>query len=173
VRAVRGDRARVSERRLEFSWDDPAVALRGARSLPGRTYLEGVRDGRFPPPPFVKLLGIRLRDVGDGSVTFVAEPAEYAYNTISLVHGGWIATILDSAIGCAVTTKMPAGKFAVTLDLQVRYFKPLTASTGGIACTGTLLNLGRTTGTAEARLLDGSGRLHAHATSTLSIVEAH
>jgi uncharacterized protein (TIGR00369 family) len=162
----------VSERRLEFTWDDPAVALEGARTLPGRTYLEGVRDGRFPPPPFVKLLGIRLRTVGDGTVAFVAEPAEYAYNTISLVHGGWIATILDSAIGCAVTTKMPAGRFAVTLDLQVRYFKPLTATTGEVRCEGAVLNLGRTTGTGEARLLDAAGRVHAHATSSLSIVEA-
>lgn len=162
----------MSERKLEFTWDDPSIALEGARTLSGRAYLEAVRDGVYPSPPMVRLLGIRLRDVGDGTVTFVGEPAEFAYNTISLVHGGWTASILDSAIGCAVTTKMPPGKFAVTLDLHVRYFKPLSATSGPVTCEGSVINLGRTTGTGEAKLLDATGRIHAHATSTLSIVEA-
>ena len=104
-------------------------------------------------------------------MTFTAEPTESAYNPLGLVHGGWIATILDSAIGTSLTTLMPPGKAVVSLDLQVRYFKPLTAASGTIRCEGKVINIGRTTGTGEASLIDANGRIHAHATSTCAIIE--
>jgi len=132
--------------------------------------LERMRDGTLPPPPFAALLGLRIAEVAEGRVTFTAEPTEAAYNPLGLVHGGWIATILDSAIGTSLTTLMPPGKAVVSLDLQVRYFKPLTAASGLVRCEGSVINLGRTYGTGEARLIDASGRIHAHATSTCAVI---
>ncbi len=140
-------------------------------AISGREMMERIRDGRLPQPPFAKLLGLRVAEVGEGRVTFIAQPTEDAYNPLGLVHGGWIATILDSAIGTSLTTLMPPGKAVVSLDLQVRYFKPLTAASGIVRCEGKVINVGRTTGTGEASLIDANGRIHAHATSTCAIIE--
>lgn len=142
-----------------------------APTIAGREFLERLRDGRLPPPPFIALLGLRLETIEDGRVVFTAEPGEHLYNGIGLVHGGFVASLFDSAIGCAITSVMPAGKYAVTLDLQVRYFKPLTAASGTIRCEGTTINVGRTTATGEGRLEDAAGRLCGHATSTCAILK--
>lgn len=161
----------MSERRRSVVWEDPQVAAGAARDLDGRAYLEGLRDGRIPLSPYARLLGFRLVEVADGRVVFETEPGEHLYNTIGLVHGGFAASIVDSAIGSAVTTRMPAGKTAVSIDLQVRFFKPLTVASGIVRCVGTVLNIGRTTAAGEARILDATGRVHAHGTSSLAIVE--
>ena len=137
----------------------------------GKTYLERVRDGAIPLAPFVELLGLHLDEVADGHVTFSLMPSERLYNAVGLVHGGVAATLLDTAIGCAITTKMPPGRYAVTLDLQVRFFKPLLATSGRIRCEGSVINVGRTTATGEGRVIDESGRIHAHATSTCAVVD--
>jgi uncharacterized protein (TIGR00369 family) len=134
-------------------------------------YLEKVRDGALAPPPFAALVGLRLVEVDDGRVVFEATPNPSLYNPLGLAHGGFIATILDSALGCSVTTRMPPGKVAVSQDLNVRYFRSVTADTGIIRCEGKVLNIGRTTATAEAALYGPDGKLHAHATSTLALVE--
>ncbi|GAC1414550.1 MAG: PaaI family thioesterase [Candidatus Velthaea sp.] len=155
-----------------FTWYDAAVGMAEARRLSGRAYLEGLRDGTIPEPPMAALMGLRLVDVDDGRVVFTGEPRAYHYNGIGIVHGGYAATLFDTAIGCAAVTKVPAGMLAVTLDLQIRYFKPLTAQSGIVRCEGTIMNVGRTTATAEGRLTDGSGRLCGHATSTLALVPA-
>jgi uncharacterized protein (TIGR00369 family) len=153
-----------------FTWRDPAIAMAAARSMSGREYLEALRDGIVPPPPMVALMGISLVEVHDGRVVFEAHPREYLYNGIGLVHGGFAATMFDSAIGCAAITMVPHDRMAVTLDLQVRYFKPLTVKTGLVRCEGTIINVGRTTASAQGRMTDASGRLYGHATSTLALV---
>jgi uncharacterized protein (TIGR00369 family) len=139
--------------------------------ISGREMLERMRDGSLPPPPFTALLGFRIAKVDEGAVTFEAEPSESAYNPLGLVHGGWIATILDSAIGTSLSTLMPPGKAVVSLDLQVRFFKPLTVASGTVRCEGSVINIGKNYGTGEARLIDATGRIHAHATSTCAIIE--
>jgi len=153
-----------------FTWHDPLIGSDAARSLSGREYLEALRDGKLAPPPMVALMGMSLVEVGDGRVVFAAEAHEYLYNGIGIVHGGFAATMFDSAIGCAALTRAPADKIAVTLDLQVRYFKPITVATGLVRCEGIVINVGRTTATAEGRMTDASGRLYGHATSTLSLI---
>jgi uncharacterized protein (TIGR00369 family) len=140
------------------------------RDLTGRELLEKIRDGTLPPAPLAALLGMRIVEIDDGAVTFVAQATTDAYNPIGVVHGGWIATLLDSAIGTSVTSKVEAGRAAVTLDLQVRYFKPVTVESGLMRCEGKVINMGRTTATGEAHLYDAQRRLHAHATSTLAII---
>jgi uncharacterized protein (TIGR00369 family) len=153
-----------------FTWHDPMATVAAVRSMTGRAYLEALRDGTIAPPPMASVMGMLLVEVDEGRVVFTAEPREYLYNGIGIVHGGFAATMFDTAIGCAAITRVPADRIAVTLDLQVRYFKPLTVATGLVRCEGIVINLGRTTATAEGRMTDATGRLYGHATSTLSLV---
>jgi uncharacterized protein (TIGR00369 family) len=160
----------MSERSRLITWGDPQEILNAARDLSGREFLEGMRLGSIDAVPFAAAMGMRLEEVGDGRVVFTLAPEEFLYNGIALVHGGATATLCDSAIGCAILSLLPAGHAAVTLDLAVRYYKPITKATGTVRCEGITINRGRTTATAEARVLDRSGRLHASATSTCAIV---
>jgi uncharacterized protein (TIGR00369 family) len=154
-----------------FSWRDYKLTMAAARELSGRDYLEAMRRGEFPPPPFVEMLGFTLDEVGDGRVTFSFTPADFMHNGIGVLHGGVAASIFDTAAGCACLTVVPSNKVAVTMDLNVRYFKPLTIHSGVVRCEGQVIHAGRTTVTAEGRLFDASGRLCGHATSTLALVE--
>jgi uncharacterized protein (TIGR00369 family) len=154
-----------------FSWRDHTLTQAAARDLSGRDYLEGMRRGDFPAPPFVALLGFVLEEIDEGRVVFSFRPQEYMYNGIGVVHGGVAASAFDTAVGCACLTVVPHEKVAVTMDLHVRYFKPLTLKSGSARCEGTIIHAGRTTVSAEGRLFDVSGRLCGHATSTLALVD--
>lgn len=153
-----------------FSWRDYTVTMAAARSLSGRDYLEAMQRGELPPPPFVALLGFALDEVGDGRVVFSFVPTDFMHNGIGVLHGGVAASIFDTAVGCACLTIVPHDKVAVTMDLNVRYFKPLTMKSGRARCEGEVINAGRTTITAQGRLFDAAGRLCGHATSTLALV---
>ncbi|MGE3512460.1 MAG: PaaI family thioesterase [Vicinamibacterales bacterium] len=127
--------------------------------------------GELPAPPLVRLLGFRLTEVAKGRVVFVATPTEAHYNGMGVVHGGWSAALLDSALGCAVNSMMPAGRVFATLELKVNLTRPLRAETGEVRCEAAVLHVGRRTATADARVLDRQGRLYAHATATCIVVE--
>lgn len=152
------------------SWNDPKTRVPDAENLTGRQYLEMWRDGTAPNPPFAELIGLTLAEVHEGRVVFTITPEEFLYNGIGFMHGGVTATLIDSAIGCSILTLMPPGKAAVTLDLHVRYYKPIQAESGLLRCEGAILNIGRTTAAAEARLVDANGRLYASGTSACAIV---
>ena len=94
------------------------------------------------------------------------EPREFHYNPLGTVHGGMLATLLDTAAGCAVHTTLPAGVGYTSMDLSVKYLRPVTVASGTLRCVGTVLQRGRRTALAEARLTDAADRLVAHATST-------
>jgi uncharacterized protein (TIGR00369 family) len=160
----------TTERSRTYTWHDPHVTLAAAVQMSGLQYLEAMRDGRVPPPPMVEMFDFRLIEVENGRVVFEAQPQESFYNGIGLMHGGFAATLLDTAIGCAALAAAPHDKVASTMDLQVRYFKPLTMASGTIRAEGWILNLGRTTATAEGRILDGAGRVCMHGTSTLALL---
>ena len=102
----------------------------------------------------------------EGFAVFEGVPGQHAYNPIGTVHGGYAATLLDSACGCAVHTRLPAGASYTSLDLSVKFLRPVSVATGPVTAIGTVLHLGRRTALAEARLLDGEGRLCATATSS-------
>ena len=153
--------------------DEPAAykLARLAAHYDGFDFLEAIRTGELPPPPVGELLGFTIRDIAPGSVTFAMTPAEKHYNPIGMVHGGVTATLLDSAMGCALQTVLPAGVGYSTLDISVRYLRPVTARTGTVVATGTLVHKGRRTATAEARLVDEAvGQVLATATSTLLVL---
>ena len=100
---------------------------------------------------------------------FAVEPAEYHYNPIGVVHGGVAATLLDSAMGCAVHSALPAGAGYTSLEIKVNFVRPLTAETGRVRCEAKLIHLGGRTATAEGRVVDEAGKLYAHGTTTCLI----
>ncbi len=97
-----------TERSKTVSWHDPAALAAGA-AAPGREFLEAIIDGRLPPPPMAALIGAELISVSDGQAVFRCTPDESTYSPIGMVHGGLLCTLLDSAAGCAVQTRLPAG----------------------------------------------------------------
>jgi uncharacterized protein (TIGR00369 family) len=116
-------------------------------------------------------LDFTLIDVGEGTATFSGVPGQHAYNPIGTVHGGYAATLLDSACGCAVHTCLSSTQRYTTLELKIAYHKALTDKTGRVQAEGRVLSFGRRVAFAEAKLLDQSGKLYASATSTLLIIE--
>ena len=122
--------------------------------------------------PIGDLLDFTLAEAGDGWVAFTATPTRRVYNPIGTVHGGYAATLLDSACGCAVHSRLAAGQSYTTLELKVSYLKAITDSTGPMRCEGRVVSIGRRAAFAEATLKDANGRLYATATSTLLVMEA-
>ncbi|HVK34419.1 MAG TPA: PaaI family thioesterase [Microlunatus sp.] len=109
------------ERRREITWHDPTVGAAAGRGLAGRDYLTAMIEGRLPPPPIAQTLGFTLSRIADGEVWFTCEPHESHYNPIGLVHGGLVCTLLDSALGCAVHTQLPAGVGYTAIEIKVSY----------------------------------------------------
>ena len=152
--------------------NEPGTALAATRQLDGLALLEAVKRGEAPPPPVARLLGFEIRTLDRGSAAFAMTPTDDHYNGLGMVHGGISATLLDTAIGCSVQTRLPAGTGYTTLDLSVRYLRPVTTDTGRIVATAHVVHLGRRTATAEATLTQqATGRLLATATSSLLVVQ--
>jgi uncharacterized protein (TIGR00369 family) len=151
-----------------YQWADPSSLTRQA----GLTGLELLsRMGHdLPGPPVAATLGFEVEEVEHGRVVFAMDPAEFQENPLGSVHGGVLATLLDSATGCALHSTLPAGVGYTTTSLNVTYTRAVTARTGRVRCVGTVLSQGRRTALAEASVLDAAGRLLAHATSTLLII---
>lgn len=122
-------------------------------------------------PPIAESLLFDLVDVSEGRAVFEGTPGLHAYNPIGTVHGGYAATLLDSACGCAVHAMLSATQGYTTLELKVSYLRALTKDSGVVRAEGTVLSFGKRVAFAEAKLLDGTGRLCASATSTLLVFE--
>ena len=116
-------------------------------------------------------LDFDLMEVEAGRAVFEGTPGEHAYNPIGTVHGGYAATLLDSACGCAVHSRLSEAQSYTTLELKVSYHKAITKETGRLRAEGIVLSLGRRAGFAEAKLTDAKGKLYASATSTLLVLE--
>ncbi len=140
---------------------------------PGLTGLEQLRKliamgGR---PPIGDTLDFTFVEAGDGYGVFESTPGLHLYNPIGTVHGGYAATLLDSACGCAAHSKLSPTQGYTTLELKVAYHKPITRDTGKLRAEGRVLSVGRRAAFTEATLKDGAGKLYASATSTLLIFE--
>jgi uncharacterized protein (TIGR00369 family) len=159
-----------TERSHTFTWQDPTIGANVARTMSGLEYLRAMMNGEFPFAPIGSLMNMHGAEVEEGRVVFVAEPAEYHYNPIGTVHGGFAATLLDSALGCSVHSMLPAGTAYTTLEIKVNYLRPITAKTGTMYCEGKVVHMGGRVATAEARLTDASGKLYAHGTTTCIIL---
>ena len=158
-------------RSLTISWEDPLAGLPQRKRMSGREYLELIQRGEVAPPPIALLMDIDLVEVGEGRATFEGHPAEQHYNPIGVVHGGYVATLLDSAMGCAVETLQSAGTGYTTLELKVNFTRPLTTETGRVLAEGVVVHAGSRVATAEGRLFSAeTGKLLAHGTSTLLVL---
>lgn len=158
-----------SERTRTVNWEDPQALAETGRGLSGIEYLQKIIAGELPRPPISALMNFGLVELGEGHAVFDVEPAEYHYNPIGIVHGGLAATLLDSAMGCAIHSKLPAGVGYTTLEIKVNFIRAMTAETGRVRCEAKLIHLGGRTATAEGRILDENGKLYAHGTTTCLI----
>lgn len=122
-------------------------------------------------PGIAESLDFDLTEIDVGMAVFEGTPGHHAYNPIGMVHGGYAATLLDSACGCAVHASLKAGQAYTTLELKVAYHKALTSQTGALRAEGRVVSIGRRVAFAEAKLVDATGRLYASATSTLLVIE--
>lgn len=157
------------ERTRTFSWENPLIGAQQALSMSGIEYLQAMIDGVIPPPPIAHALNFNLIEVGEGFAVFTIQPAEYHYNPIGSVHGGVACTVLDSALGCAIHTLLPAGTTYTTLEIKVNFIRALSAKTGLLRCEANAIYVGGRIATSEAKLIDHKGKLYAHATTTCMI----
>ena len=138
--------------------------------LSGLEVMQLIAGGQLPPPPIATLLGMDVEEVGHGFATFVLEPDARMLNPIGSIHGGIAATLLDSCMGCAVHTTLEPGLGYTTAQLNLHYLRSMQPGMGRVRATGTVLHRGRKQATAEAKLVDGEGRLLAHGTTTCLIL---
>ncbi len=140
--------------------------------LGGLAFLQAMLRGEQPDPPITRTLDFFLLEVDAGRAVFIGQPQRAHYNPISTVHGGWHATLLDSAMACAVQTLCEPGRAYTTLEFKVHCVRPLTDRTGPVRAEGKVVASGRRTATAEGRLVDADGRLYSHGTTTCMRFEA-
>jgi uncharacterized protein (TIGR00369 family) len=163
-------RPEVTRTRL-LTWQDPLESVAAAAGLSGLEYMRMIAAGEIPPPPIAVTLNFRMASVDNGSAVFEAEPGEEHYNPIGVVHGGYAATLLDSALGCAVHTTLAAGEAYTTLTLETKFVRAITRENERVRAAAEVAHRGRRQATAEARLTDvASGKLLAHATSTCLVM---
>ncbi|UQR66864.1 PaaI family thioesterase [Bradyrhizobium sp. C-145] len=152
-------------------WQAPAPVAKVVMGLSGMDAMLGIRDGRLPPPPpFAKLIGFTMAVVEPGRIVMELEPREDLENTIGLLHGATAAGLLDTAMGCAISTRLEAGQGSVTLDLKLTFLRPLSVRSGLISAEGKVIKLGRQTSYTEGFVRDGKGALAVHATATFSMI---
>ena len=163
----------IGERRMRtVEWEDPGSLAALAGELGGLEFMRLVLAGELPPPPIARLFDTQLVAVAAGRAVFALEPAEWMYNPIGTVHGGVAATLLDSCMGCAVHTMLPAGVGYTTTDLQVRYLRAMREGDGRVLAEGRVVHLGGRTATAEGRMFfeHDEERLLAHASTGCAIL---
>ena len=164
-------RSAQAERTRTHTWSDPAGYAARIGTSTGLELLRAMSAGELPAPPVMHLIDMAGMEVEEGSVTVYLDPQEFHYNPLGSVHGGVLATLLDTAAACSVHTTLPAGVGYTSLDLSVKFLRPVTVASGRIRCQGAVLQRGRRTALAEARMTDAQGRLVAHATSSCLIFE--
>lgn len=158
------------QRERTHRWDDYSELAREVTERSGLEYLQAIVDGDLPHPPVCGLIGFRVAAVAEGRSTIELDPGEHHYNTIGTVHGSVIVAALDSAAGNAVHSTLPAGVLYTTVDLATTYLRPVTADSRTLRCEGEMIHGGRRVAVSEARLVDGRGRLLAHAKATCLIL---
>jgi uncharacterized protein (TIGR00369 family) len=141
-----------------------------AAGLTGMELLQAIIAGKLPAPPIARTLNYGLQEIEPGRAVFTGIPTTDHYNPLACVHGGYIATLLDSAMGCAIHSKLAAGQSYTTLEFKVNFVRPVLETTGEVRAIGTLLHLGKRSATSEAKLVDAAGKVYAHATTTCLIL---
>ena len=157
------------EQMRSYSWHTTAESLGAARGLSGFEYLQKLMAGEFPPPPIASTMGFQLVELRPGRAVFTLVPQEWHYNPIGTVHGGVLATLCDSAMGCAVHSQLPLGTGYTTQELKTNYLRPLSKDSGEVRCVGEVLYLGSRQATAASKVFSSDGKLVAHSTTTCMV----
>jgi uncharacterized protein (TIGR00369 family) len=159
------------ERTRTITWSDPLEVAAAAHGRSGLEHMRAIASGEVAPPPIAELLDLRPSEIAPGRVVFTMEPQEFHYNPIGSVHGGVAATLLDSAMGCAVQTMLPPGVGYTTLELKVNYIRPMAAGQGPVLAEGRIVHHGSKVATAEGRIVrERDGKLLATASTTCLIL---
>jgi uncharacterized protein (TIGR00369 family) len=159
-------------RRMQEGGGKPGLAKPDAvAGLTGLEVMHAMLAGRIPYPHIADTLDFSLVEVELGKATFQGTPQLKHYNPLGSVHGGWYATLLDSALGCAVHTTMPAGRAYTTAELSVNIVRAASSKTGPLRAIGNVIHSGRQLATAEARIVGPDGKLYAHGTTTCLVFE--
>lgn len=158
-------------REKTIRWSDPLETAKALRGRNGMEALRALQSGEVSPPPIMNLMGFTQGEFEPGKVSFNLIPDESHFNLLGMVHGGTIATLLDTVMGCAVHSLIPAGRAYTTLNLGVNYIRAVTIASGELTAEATIVHAGRTTAIAQARLVDKEGKLYATGNSTCLIFE--
>jgi uncharacterized protein (TIGR00369 family) len=135
-------------------------------TMSGLEFMQKVMRGELPPIPMGELIEFRLAEVGEGYAVFTIEPHERYYNGLGIAHGGMAATLLDSAMGCAINTLASAGRVFTTLEMNINYIRPMKRETGEVRCEASVVHVGDHFASAKGQIVDREGRLYAHGTTT-------
>lgn len=161
------------DQQARFVPEDAEVGCLTPEQASARPPLELFADmigGTLPMPPIARLMNFRLTAAEEGVAEFRGMPLFEHYNPLGVVHGGWASTILDSALGCAVHTRLPAGMAYTTAEFKVNLVRPITKDTGEVVCRGEVVHFGRTLAISEARLTSvADGKLLAMGVETCAI----
>jgi uncharacterized protein (TIGR00369 family) len=158
-------------RERTFTWTNPLELAKSLFSAEGSAWLRGMKARELPPPPIVSALGMDIESVEDGSVAFSMHAEEWMCNPAGVIHGGMTATLLDTVLTLAIMTKIPAGSSAQTIDMNIHYVRPVLPTGEKIVAEGKAVHVGSTIGTAEGRVHNAAGKLIAHGTATLAIID--
>lgn len=142
------------------------------KEMSGLEFVQGLADGTLPLNMIARTLGYDVTEAASGRVVVTVEPGDAHLNPYGTVHGGLVATLLDSCMGLAVQSTLEKGFAQTTVEFKISLIRPITPETGLIKAEGVVLNRGRRIGTAEGRLTDGKGRLLAHGTTTCLIFQS-
>ena len=137
--------------------------------MAGLDYVRAIQVGEIPPPPIAVVMNYSIAELEEGRAVFEGEPGEEHYNPIGVVHGGYAATLLDSAMGCAVHTTLPAGVGYTSIEIKVNYLRAVHATSGPLTAIGRVVKPGRRVAFAEGEVLDAQGRTVATASSSLLV----
>lgn len=153
-----------------MQWADPALLASAAIQRSGQEFLRAIIDGELPQPPIAYLLHSRITGVTPGSATFICHPDESMYNPIGTIHGGVVCTLLDSVLGCAVHSTLPAGYSYTSIDTNVQFLRPVYPDSGPLTATGRVIKSGRRVGFAEGEVINSSGAAVARGYGSLLII---
>jgi uncharacterized protein (TIGR00369 family) len=151
---------------IEYGLASPADVA----GMTGKQILQTMIDRRIPAPPISKALSFILAEVGDGFAAFEGDTGFHLLNPAGVVHGGWALTLIDSACGCAAQTLLPAGVAYTTVETKVNFTRAITKDTGRVRCEASVIAQGRKIITAESKLKSADGKVLAHGTSTLMVL---
>lgn len=137
----------------------------------GLEVLQAMIDGHLPAPPIAQVLTFQLVEVGEGLAVFEGQTGQHLLNPGGTVHGGWTLTLIDSATGCAAYTTLPANTFYTTIETKGNFSRPILHDTGLVRCEARVISQGRRIISCDSRVTDSTGRILAHGTSTLIVLD--